>query len=161
MPPAAIFAPVDAINPLLAAGSYLIDAAQRWVLFWDVLRQRGNQYLEHLAQGQPPVLVFDYETILDGRSLERPVNYALARILDRRCRPQPQKPDAVRPQEDACGRGALRHERRHPLGAEPQRSNPRPSSSSSRAPGTARASAAPSRIRRSAWPWMPGIPFIS
>ena len=28
---------------------YLVDAAQRSILFWDVLRQRGNQYLEHMA----------------------------------------------------------------------------------------------------------------
>ena len=31
--------------------------------------------------GKPPVLVFDYEMVLDGRRLERPVNYALVRIL--------------------------------------------------------------------------------
>jgi pimeloyl-ACP methyl ester carboxylesterase len=126
MPPAALFAPFDSFNSLLAAGSYLIDAAQRWVLFWDVLRQRGNQYWEHLAKGQPPVLVFDYETILDGRSLDRPVNYALVRILDRRCRPQPQKPAGASSPEDACGRGAPGHDRRHPVGVEPQLSNPRP-----------------------------------
>ena len=66
------------------AGDYLLDAGQRWVLFWDVLRKRGNTYLSHLESGQPPVLVFDYEIILDGRTLEKPANYALARILDKR-----------------------------------------------------------------------------
>ena len=89
MKPAATFVPIDSISALLPAGDYLVDAAQRCILFWDTLRQRGNQYLEHLAQGQPPVLVFDYETILDGRRLKRPVNYALVRIKDRRCRPRP------------------------------------------------------------------------
>ena len=36
-------------QPLDPLSAYLLDAAQRTVLFWDVLRQRGNQYLEHLA----------------------------------------------------------------------------------------------------------------
>lgn len=69
-----------------AGMDYFIDAAQRWVLFSDILRRRGNNYLEHLRQGQPPVLVFDYETILDGRQFEKPVNYALVRIIDRRAK---------------------------------------------------------------------------
>ncbi len=60
---------------------YGVDAAQRSVLFWDTLRQRGNNYLQHLQQGQPPLLHFDYETVLDGRTFEQPVNYALLRIL--------------------------------------------------------------------------------
>jgi pimeloyl-ACP methyl ester carboxylesterase len=63
---------------------YALDAGQRSVLYMDILRKRGNVYLEHLHQDQPPVLVFDYETIMDGRSLGRPVNYALVRIIDRR-----------------------------------------------------------------------------
>ncbi|MEW5722245.1 MAG: DUF3141 domain-containing protein [Thermodesulfobacteriota bacterium] len=58
-----------------------MDAGQRSLLFWDVLRQRGNNYREHVRKGQPPVLTFDYETIIDGRTLERPVNYDLARII--------------------------------------------------------------------------------
>jgi pimeloyl-ACP methyl ester carboxylesterase len=64
--------------------NYLLDSGQRWLLFWDLMRQRGNLYIEHLAQGQPPVLVFEHELILDGRRLEPPVNYALVRILDQR-----------------------------------------------------------------------------
>jgi pimeloyl-ACP methyl ester carboxylesterase len=59
---------------------YAIDAAQRWVLFWDTLRQRGNTFLEHTREGLPPVLHFRYEMVLDGRTFERPVNYALVRI---------------------------------------------------------------------------------
>jgi pimeloyl-ACP methyl ester carboxylesterase len=87
--------PFNWVNPWRAASEYLVDAAQRCILYWDTLRRRGNFYLEHLSQGQPPVLVFDYETILDGRRLERPANYALVRILDRRCRPRPGGPDGV------------------------------------------------------------------
>jgi Protein of unknown function (DUF3141) len=59
---------------------YAIDHAQRAAIFWDTLRQRGNNYLEHVQHGQPPVLHFKYETVLDGRTLARPVNYALVRI---------------------------------------------------------------------------------
>jgi hypothetical protein len=67
-----------------SAMKYLIDRTQRTTLFWDVLRKRGNNYLTHLRAGQPPVLVFDYEMVLDGRTFEQPVNYSLIRILDRR-----------------------------------------------------------------------------
>ena len=62
------------------AMEYTVDAAQRQVLFWDTLRKRGNVYNEHQAAGCPPVLAYDYETILDARTFDRPVNYALVRI---------------------------------------------------------------------------------
>ena len=74
-------------NPMLpwqlwaSGGQYAVDFAQRSVLLWDALRQRGNNFIEHERQGLPPVLHFDYETVMDGRSLERPVNYALLRIV--------------------------------------------------------------------------------
>jgi pimeloyl-ACP methyl ester carboxylesterase len=60
---------------------YMIDASQRTVLFWDVMRQRGNQYREHLAQTVPHVLDYEAELVVDGRTLERPVNYGLVRIV--------------------------------------------------------------------------------
>ena len=60
------------------------DAAQRSVLFLDVLRRQGNQFFDYLAEGEPPLLSFPYEIIMDGRGFEAPVNYALARIFDRR-----------------------------------------------------------------------------
>ena len=60
---------------------YMVDAAQRSILFWDVLRQRGNQYREHLAETAPHVLSYQAELVIDGRTLERPVNYALVRII--------------------------------------------------------------------------------
>ncbi|HEX7504702.1 MAG TPA: DUF3141 domain-containing protein, partial [Syntrophales bacterium] len=66
------------------ACEYTVDAAQRQILFADVLRKRGNNYIEHLRNGQPPVLTFQYEMILDGRAFEKPVNFALVRIVDRR-----------------------------------------------------------------------------
>ena len=66
------------------AVEYATDALQRSVLFADALRRRGNTYIEHLKNGQPPVLTFKYEMILDGREFKRPVNYALVRISNRR-----------------------------------------------------------------------------
>jgi pimeloyl-ACP methyl ester carboxylesterase len=60
---------------------YAVDFAQRSTLFWDAIRRRGNQYVEHVQAGQPPVLHFEYEVVLDARTFQRPVNYALLRIL--------------------------------------------------------------------------------
>ena len=60
---------------------YCLDFAQRSILFWDTLRQRGNNYVEHTAEGMPPVLHFDYEMVLDARKFARAVNYALVRIV--------------------------------------------------------------------------------
>jgi hypothetical protein len=71
----------QAFGPLAPAAEYMVDTAQRTILFWDVMRQRGNQYHEHMAQSAPHVLSYEGEIIIDGRTLERPVNYALARII--------------------------------------------------------------------------------
>jgi pimeloyl-ACP methyl ester carboxylesterase len=67
--------------PLDPWSAYLVDAAQRSVLLWDVLRERGNQYLAHMAAQAPNVLHFAAELVLDGRTLARPVNYGLVRIV--------------------------------------------------------------------------------
>ena len=61
--------------------AYAIDTMQRSILFWDAMRQRGNIYLEHRAQGEPPILDFAYEIVLDARTFSRPANYALLRVL--------------------------------------------------------------------------------
>ena len=68
-------------GPFAPAMEYAIDAFQRSVLFWDVMRQRGNQYREHMAETVPHVLDYKAELVIDGRTLERPVNYALVRIV--------------------------------------------------------------------------------
>ena len=57
--------------------SYATDFAQRSILFWDTLRERGNNFVAHNREGLPPLLHFEYETVVDGRTLARPVNYAL------------------------------------------------------------------------------------
>jgi pimeloyl-ACP methyl ester carboxylesterase len=59
---------------------YLTDAAQRNILYWDVMRQRGNQYLEHISEKAPNVLQFDYELIMSGKTLPQPVNYGIVKI---------------------------------------------------------------------------------
>jgi pimeloyl-ACP methyl ester carboxylesterase len=59
---------------------YWLDAAERTILTLDVLRKRGDIFLEHEAAGAPPVLIYDYETIVDGAKLPRPCNYMLLRI---------------------------------------------------------------------------------
>jgi pimeloyl-ACP methyl ester carboxylesterase len=70
--------PLGMFTPVM---NYMIDAAQRGVLFCDVMRQRGNQYRERLAETVPHVLDYEVELVVDGRTLDRPVNYALARVI--------------------------------------------------------------------------------
>src|SRR5260370_39993141 len=73
--------PASLAGPIAPAAEYLIDAAQRSVLFWDVLRQRGNQNRKHMAESVPHVLSYEPQLIVDGRKLDRPVNYGLVRIV--------------------------------------------------------------------------------
>ena len=75
-------------------GEYMTDAAQRTILFWDVLRQRSDQYYAQKAKAVPHVLSFDAELVLDARTFDKPVNYLLVRIrppqgvtIDQRKRP--------------------------------------------------------------------------
>jgi pimeloyl-ACP methyl ester carboxylesterase len=74
------FPTVDPQSAWQAGAAYLTDCVQRWVLFWDTLRQRGNNFVEHERAGKPPLLDYDYKIVVDGRKLPRPVNYALVRI---------------------------------------------------------------------------------
>src|SRR6266481_6120979 len=60
---------------------YMTDAAQRSVLFLDVMRQRSDQYRKHLEETVPNVLDYKAELVMDGRTLARPVNYLLVRIV--------------------------------------------------------------------------------
>ena len=67
-------AQISGLDWMQAALEYSVDRWQRSILFWDVMRQRGNNYLEHLRNGQPPVLVFKYETIMDAMTFDPPVS---------------------------------------------------------------------------------------
>src|SRR5438270_6867081 len=74
--------PGGAMSGVVASAvEYMMDAGQRSVLFLDVLRRRGDQYREHIAETAPHVLQYAAELIIDGRKLDEPVNYALVRII--------------------------------------------------------------------------------
>ncbi len=80
--------PFPLMPPIIdAAMEYAVDAWQRSVLTTDVMRQRGNQYQRHMAKQAPNVLSMKAEVILDGRTLERPVNYLLTRIAPSKSTP--------------------------------------------------------------------------
>jgi pimeloyl-ACP methyl ester carboxylesterase len=70
----------NAIDFWRDASGYWLDFSQRSLLFWDTMRRRGNNWIEHEKAGKPPLLAFEYELVTDGRTLERPVNYSLVRI---------------------------------------------------------------------------------
>jgi hypothetical protein len=78
------------LNPVQ---EYWTDAWQRWVLFLDILRERGNIHDEHNAELAPNVLHFKAELVMDGRKLERPVNYCLVRVVP----PEGAKIDPAKP----------------------------------------------------------------
>ena len=59
---------------------YWMDGWQRTILFWDVLRQRSDEYYQQRAKAVPHVLSFDTELVMDGRIFDRPVNYGLVKI---------------------------------------------------------------------------------
>ena len=66
--------------PMAEAFSYWIDACQRIPLYFDVQQQRSERYREHAAKVAPHVLKFECELVMDGRTLEPPVNYVLVRV---------------------------------------------------------------------------------
>jgi len=50
------------------AYDYWIDSIQRSIIYMDILRKRGNNYLEHLKAHLPPVLTFEYHLRISCRS---------------------------------------------------------------------------------------------
>jgi pimeloyl-ACP methyl ester carboxylesterase len=69
-------------NPFTAPFfNYCVDAWERSILFLDILRQRGNDYLEQSSRTAPHVLNFGFNLLIDGRRLPRPVNYALVEVV--------------------------------------------------------------------------------
>ena len=73
--------PDNALPGLFACAlEYLVDSGQRSILFMDVMRRRGEQYREHMAETVPHVLNYEIELVADGRNLKRPVNYGLVRV---------------------------------------------------------------------------------
>lgn len=70
----------------LAGGSpgdlaaYAADAWQRWILFMDILRQRGTNFARRERAASAPVLAYEYDVVVDGATLDPPVNYSLVSI---------------------------------------------------------------------------------
>ena len=60
---------------------YMVDFMQRSVLYLDAMRQRSENFLAHEKGVTDNVLKFKYEVVVDGTTLERPVNYSLVRIV--------------------------------------------------------------------------------
>ena len=88
--PAPAIGPAGADLPAVAATfgkaiaawpDYVVDAFQRSVLFLDLLRQRGNEEIEITSRPMATVLSFDHEVLMSGRSLPKPINYSLSRIV--------------------------------------------------------------------------------
>ncbi|CAN1558608.1 Protein of unknown function DUF3141 [Rhabdaerophilaceae bacterium] len=78
----------DALRRAHAAGhlpenwnAYLKDARQRAILTMDTLRKRGDIFHSHEEAGCPPVLIYDYEVVMDGKDMPYPSNYILLRII--------------------------------------------------------------------------------
>jgi hypothetical protein len=65
-------------NSMTSWPDYMVDGFQRSVLFLDLLRQRGNEEIEFTSRPMATVLRFDHEVLMSGRSLPRPINYALS-----------------------------------------------------------------------------------
>jgi len=68
-------------NSMASWPEYLTDALQRSVLFLELLRKRGNEEIEITSRPMATVLSFGHEILMSGRSLPRPINYALSRIV--------------------------------------------------------------------------------
>ncbi|MBV8593546.1 MAG: DUF3141 domain-containing protein, partial [Caulobacteraceae bacterium] len=64
-----------------ALQEYLTDAWQRTILLLDILRERGREEAEMTSHEISTVLNYDYEILISGAELSRPINYALARIV--------------------------------------------------------------------------------
>ena len=79
--PVSLVLPTSADPVAVTWPDYLVDALQRCVLFLDLLRRRGNEEIEIASRPMATVLRFGHEVLMDGRSLARPINYALSRIL--------------------------------------------------------------------------------
>lgn len=63
-----------------AWADYLKDAGERSVLTADALRQWSDMNIAHQEAGAPPVLIYDYEVLIEGKDLPRPSNYMLLKI---------------------------------------------------------------------------------
>lgn len=61
--------------------SYSRDSSKRLLQTAEVLKERGDFFIEHELAGCPPVLDYDYEVVLDASAFKRPSNYVLLKII--------------------------------------------------------------------------------
>ena len=80
--PSTFAVPISLLPSPFEVLDYQRDVLERTILFFDTLRRRANNMLEHERAGLPPLLNFKYEMLLDARQFERPANYALLRITE-------------------------------------------------------------------------------
>lgn len=64
-----------------AWGDYVKDAQERAILTAGILQERADNTVAHMAAGNPPVLVYDYEIVLEGRDMAPASCYRLLHIL--------------------------------------------------------------------------------
>ncbi len=72
---------LNAPEAATALKDYLVDAAERGVLLTDILRERGNEQADMASRPLATVLSFGHEILMSGKSLRRPINYSLARVI--------------------------------------------------------------------------------
>ena len=80
LPGAGLGAAADPSGAATALKDYLVDAAERTVLFLDILRQRGNEQADMTSRPLATVLTFGHEILVSGKGLKRPINYSLSRV---------------------------------------------------------------------------------
>lgn len=61
--------------------SYSTDSTKRLLQTAEVLKERGDIFIDHELAGCPPVLDYDYEVVMDASSFSRPSNYVLLKII--------------------------------------------------------------------------------
>ena len=59
---------------------YTKDFMRRFILTTDIMRQRADSDAAHEQANCPPVLTYQSEVVVDGRTLQHPVNYLLLKI---------------------------------------------------------------------------------
>lgn len=74
---AALSSPMAFMN---AWAEYVRDASERAAMTADTLRQTSDNHTAHREAGSPPVLIYDYDIIMDGAHQPRPTNYLLLEI---------------------------------------------------------------------------------
>ena len=73
--------PFDPLGLMDGFLEYTTDAQQRTVLYLDTLRQLSVDHADMHARPMATVLSLDYEIILSGEGLDRPINYSLAKVF--------------------------------------------------------------------------------